>query len=57
MLALQIYFRHRRCDNPIPLGGGANCKGTIVEGKEEECYAGVECSCKDKEGNSLTFNF
>ena len=39
-------FRHRRCNNPVPLGGGSNCRGNMLEGAESECYAGVDCSCK-----------
>ena len=44
---INILGRSRRCNNPLPLDGGADCDGDMVMGKEDTCSAGKQCTCKD----------
>ena len=42
-----IIGRSRRCNNPIPLDGGADCDGVKLEGKAETCSVARQCTCQD----------
>ena len=43
----KVLTRSRRCNNPTPLDGGADCVGDQIEGREEVCTTGVQCVCRD----------